>query len=80
MILADFEMEVPNGRCRVYQDVPDARGRAGRRHGRGGAGALRGVEGGGLPKVWQALIAGAILTGFGPALACWALMALLGAA
>lgn len=80
MILADFEMEVPNGRCRVAQDVPDARGRAGRRHGRGGAGALRGVEGGGLPAVWQAVIAGATLTGFGPALACWALMALLGAA
>ena len=80
MILADFEMEVPNGRCRVAQDVPDARGRAGRRNGRGGAGALRGVEGGGLPAVWQAVIAVAILTGLGPALACWALMALLGAA
>ena len=78
MILADFEMEVPNGRCRVAQDVPDARGRAGRRHGRGGAGALRGVEGGGLPAVWQALIAGAILTGIGPALLCCGVWALLG--
>lgn len=71
--------EVPNGSS-YDRGFPDARGGAGRRHGRCGAGALRGVEGGGLPAVWQAIIAGAILTGFGPALACWALMALLGAA